>query len=305
VLLLFLDGVGLAPAGPDNPLAVVEMPALRQLLGGPLTSESVQVRHELCLRGIDATLGVPGLPQSATGQSALYTGINAARRLGHHVAAFPGPRLRALLERGSLFRALARRGASATLANAYSPRYEELVRARRLRWPASVWALWAGGGRLRGLGELVRGEAVTWDVIRDHWNAGSTAAPSVSPERAGRDLAALAAAHRLTVFESHLTDLAGHGRFALTAAEALRRIDGLLAGVISSRSADATVVVVSDHGNVEDSSHHRHTRNPVPLLAFGPHAANFRRVRSLTGVAPAVLRILGAGRGHVGWGAPL
>jgi hypothetical protein len=273
------------------------MPSFETLLGGPLTIERVQTRSDLCLRAIDATLGVPGLPQSATGQSSLYTGINTARRLGHHVAAFPGPRLRAHLERGSIFRVLARRGASAVLANAYSPRYEELVRARRLRWPASVWALRAAGGLLRGLAELERGEAVTWDVTRDHWSGSpdGPAVPSVSPERAGRDLSAIAAAHRLTLYETHLTDLAGHGRYGLTAAEALRRIDGLMAGVIASRPADATVVVVSDHGNLEDATHQRHTRNPVPLLAFGAHAANFRRVRRLTGVAPAVLRTAGVG----------
>ena len=300
MLLLFLDGVGLAPSGPANPLSWVPMPSFENLLGGPFTIERVQTRPELCLRPIDATLGVPGLPQSATGQSALYTGINTARRLGHHVAAFPGPRLRAHLERGSIFRVLARRGASAVLANAYSPRYEELVRARRLRWPASVWALRAGGGRLRGLAELERGEAVTWDVTRDHWGGGANetapAAPLVSPEQAGRDLTAIAAAHRLTLYETHLADLAGHGRYGLTAAEALRRIDGLLAGVIASRPADATVVVVSDHGNVEDGTHTLHTRNPVPLLAFGAHAANFRRVRSLTGVAPAVVRTVAPGK---------
>jgi 2,3-bisphosphoglycerate-independent phosphoglycerate mutase len=292
LLLLFFDGIGLAPAGPQNPLAVVPAPGIHDLLGGPLTIEQLQQRPGLCLRALDATLGVPGLPQSATGQTSLYTGVNAARKLGHHVAAFPGPRLRRILERASLFRALQRRGHAFTLANAYAPSYAAQVHRRRLRWPASAWALWAGGGHLRGAAELERGEAVTWDVVGDLWGAERALS---TPEQAGRDLAALAAAHRLTLFESHLTDLAGHGRGPLGPAEALRRIDGLLAGALANLTPDVTLAVVSDHGNFEAGEHRLHTRNPVPLLVFGHHAANFRRVRSITGLVPAVLRVLDPG----------
>lgn len=36
VLFVFLDGVGLASAGPSNPLSQVSMPHLQDLLGGPL-----------------------------------------------------------------------------------------------------------------------------------------------------------------------------------------------------------------------------------------------------------------------------
>ena len=34
-------------------------------------------------------LGIEGLPQSATGQTALFTGINAAQLLGRHLFGFP------------------------------------------------------------------------------------------------------------------------------------------------------------------------------------------------------------------------
>ncbi len=90
ILLLFIDGIGLAPAGVTNPLSVVDMPAVRALLGGPLTLEQVQEREGLVLVPLDATLGVPGLPQSGTGQTALFAGENGAVILGHHVPAFPG-----------------------------------------------------------------------------------------------------------------------------------------------------------------------------------------------------------------------
>ena len=42
----------------------------------------------------------------------------------------------------------------------------------------------------------------------------------------------------------------------------------------------------------QDSSVKTHTLNPVPLLAVGPAATRLDGVRSLTEVAPRLLRIL-------------
>ena len=46
---------------------------------------------------------------------------------------------------------------------------------------------------------------------------------TVAPVEAGAHLAAVAGRHRFTLFETFLTDLAGHGRVALTPAEAIAR----------------------------------------------------------------------------------
>ena len=74
-LLLFVDGVGLAAATDHNPFTAAPAPALRRLLGGPLTAEQRQQSSDpssasLLLTDLDPTLGVDGLPQSATGQTA-------------------------------------------------------------------------------------------------------------------------------------------------------------------------------------------------------------------------------------------
>ena len=57
LIFIFLDGVGLAPAGPYNPLSSAAMPHIRALLGGPLTLEQAQARPALLLRPIDTALG--------------------------------------------------------------------------------------------------------------------------------------------------------------------------------------------------------------------------------------------------------
>jgi hypothetical protein len=294
LLLIFVDGVGLAPEGPGNPLATEPMPALRALLGGAMTAERAQRRDGLLLAPLDATLGVPGLPQSATGQTALFTGVNGAALLGRHATAFPGPRLRQVIAAASLFKRAREAGRSATFANAYAGGVADETRGES-RASVTTWAVRAAGLPLRGLGELARGEAVSWDVCRDRFarRAGIALGP-VAASVAGGHLAALTADHDLTVYESFLTDLAGHRRFGITAREALERIDGLLQGALAGLPAEATLLLTSDHGNVEDATTRLHTRNPVPLLAVGPGAAAFAGLDSLLEVTPAILRTLAA-----------
>ena len=80
-ILLFLDGVGLGDPLDSNPLAHPDhAPFLHRLLGQSLTTGLSVQQPTLLAKPIDAGLGVPGLPQSATGQTSLYTGINAAIR---------------------------------------------------------------------------------------------------------------------------------------------------------------------------------------------------------------------------------
>ncbi len=294
VLFLFVDGVGLAPAGDHNPLATLPTPALRALLGGPLTLEQVGRRGDVLLAPLDAALGVPGLPQSATGQTALFTGRNGAALLGRHVTAYPGPRLRALIDEHSLFKRAVEAGLRATFANPYTPGYLAQVAAGERRPSVTTCAVLAAGLPLRGIDDLHRGAAVTWDVRRDLFGARlPEAPPPVSAREAGGHLAGLLAGHDLVVYETFLTDLAGHGRFGIAVEEAVARVDGLLAGVLAALPAGATLVLSSDHGNLEDASHRLHTHNPVPLLAVGPLAARLAGLRSILELGPALLDLLG------------
>jgi 2,3-bisphosphoglycerate-independent phosphoglycerate mutase len=294
VLLLFVDGIGLAPAGEDNPFSALPAPGLDRLVGGPLTLESAGEGGGRVLVPLDAGLGVPGLPQSATGQTALFTGVNASALLGHHLSAYPGPRLRAVIDEHSLFRRAREAGLAATFANAYTPGYLEVVARGERRPSVTTCAVLAAALPLRSLAELEAGRAVTWDVCRDLFGRrGGVRLPAIGAPEAGRHLAALAADHDLTVFETFLPDLAGHRRFDLTAAEALARLDGLAAGLVDHLDPGVTLVLTSDHGNFEDQRHKLHTENPVPLLARGPAARRFAGLRALTEVTPRILEVLG------------
>ena len=46
---------------------------------------------QVSLLALDAGLGVEGLPQSATGQAVLLTGVNIPAELGYHYGPKPNP----------------------------------------------------------------------------------------------------------------------------------------------------------------------------------------------------------------------
>ena len=260
--------------------------------------EQLRASRSLVLGSLDAALGVEGLPQSATGQTALFSGFNAPLEIGRHVTGLPGPRLKSILDRRNLFEEAAAREWRVTFANAYTGAYLRAVESGSRRVSVTTYCMLRARLRFRDLGDLRRGRAVSWDVCRDLFRtrAGSELA-AVEPREAGHDLAAIANDHDLTIYESFYSDLAGHGRPEADRGEAVRRIDGLLGGVVESLADDVTLVVTSDHGNLEQADGGSHTRAPVPLLALGPAALSFEGATELPEVTP---RILGLLAGEIG-----
>jgi hypothetical protein len=293
VIFVFLDGLGLGPADETNPLWLAPMPNLCRLLGGPLVAGRTVDRPGLLFKGIDALLGIQGLPQSATGQTALFTGVNAAQLLGQHLGAYPsGPLIKVINEHNILKRAT-ERGYRATFANAYTPQYFRLVKERKRRHSATTLSVLAAGLPSRTLEDLRRGEAVYWDITNrylvEHLHL---AVPIIEPEITGQRLARLSRNHDLVLYESFLPDAVGHRKDAEMALEVLDILDRFFAGLLEEVGPTAIVVMSSDHGNLEELPVGVHSTNPVPLLAVGPGAKSFRQAQAITDVAGGIMRVL-------------
>ncbi|MBE9064596.1 alkaline phosphatase family protein [cf. Phormidesmis sp. LEGE 11477] len=303
-LLVFLDGVGLGQASKNNPLcASAATPFLEEYLGQKLlegaSAQSSQTYPNLLLKPIDATLGVEGLPQSATGQTTIYTGRNAPKFLGRHQSGFANGSLRQLIDQYGLFAQVMALGKTATLANAYSPEYFYAIARRKRRYSVCTLLNLSAGLPFRMQYEYDQGEAVSWNIIgavrsaRDAKTLRQTGArKTISPAVAGKRLAQLSRRYHVTLFECYLTDYAGHAQDWDQAVAALQRVDACIAGAIAHRPPNVTLLVTSDHGNVEDLSTKRHTFNQVPLIAIGPHAAAFSQIEDLTGITPQILSLL-------------
>ncbi|MBE9066620.1 alkaline phosphatase family protein [Leptolyngbya cf. ectocarpi LEGE 11479] len=292
-ILVFLDGLGLGPASPHNPLSdPATMPRVQSLCGTPWLSGAHVQRPHFLLKPIDATLGVPGLPQSATGQTTLYTGHNAAKFRGQHQTGFANGSLRQLIEPHGLFKRVLAQGGTATLANLYSPAYFEAIAQRRWRYSVCTLLNMTAGLPFRMQYEYEQGKALFWDITGEIANSRGIAQAPITPELAGNYLATLGNHYSVTLFECYLSDYAGHSQIYNQAISVLQRIDRFLAAVINHLAVDTTLIVVSDHGNVEDLSTKRHTLNAVPLWVVGPAAQDFTQVQDLTGITPTILAAL-------------
>ncbi|MGC1309781.1 MAG: alkaline phosphatase family protein [Phormidesmis sp.] len=292
VLLVFLDGVGLGAAAEHNPLSAKDsLPFLSWFLNQPLLEGAFVNRRGVLLKPIDATLGVAGLPQSATGQTTIYTGRNAPKFLGRHQSGFANGSLRQLIDEHGLFRRAIALNQTATLANAYSPEYFYAIAQRRRRYSVCTLLNMAAGLPFRMQYEYDKGEAVFWNIV----GGGSQQKykrPPISPAVAGERLAQLSGRYGVTLFECYLGDYAGHAQDREQAIAYLQRIDRFLESAIAHLPPKVTLLITSDHGNVEDLLTKRHTFNAVPLLAIGPRAADFIPVKDLTGITPQILSLI-------------
>jgi 2,3-bisphosphoglycerate-independent phosphoglycerate mutase len=251
------------------------------------------------VRPIDATLGVGGLPQSGTGQTTILTGENAPALLGRHFGPYPHSTLRGLLRDRNVFRELALRGQRCAYLNAYPQQYFTYLERHPKMVGAFPTAWQFAGHRLNTVSDLVAGRALSADCTSAGWaRLGYPEVPVISPEEASEAAARMLDESDFVVYEYYFTDHAGHGRAGVTPEDVLTLLDrfiGSLAGKIIA--GGHTLLITSDHGNLEDLSVKTHTTNPVPLIAAGSgHETLTREVDDLTGIRGAILGHFDRGR---------
>ena len=177
VIVVFIDGVGLGEPSLENPFVFTETPFLKKLLrGNPLTRETSGFHNEeATLWALDAQLGVSGLPQSATGQATLFTGINAPRRLGYHLNGFPNQPLRELLAAEGIFASLREKGYRCTFVNAYRPKFFEKLKQGLpgSRYSCSTLVTYYGKLPFYNLDDLKAGKAPVSYTHLDRIEAGT------------------------------------------------------------------------------------------------------------------------------------
>ena len=290
VLMIFVDGLGLGEEEEFNPLVSIPTPGLRSYLeGAPLTRKraGLEGRASLLLP-LDASLGVPGAPQSATGQASLFTGENAAALLGHHLKGFPNQALLNLLQEKGILGRLKGLGLNVTFANAFRPLFFERLSRGIRHFSCTTAANYFAGLPFRTLEDVEAGRALYADITNDYVRAQGYPVTLITPGEAASRLAKLAAAHDFTLFEYFFTDLAAHSGDFAKVRKALTRLDRFLGALPALLPSDSLLVVTSDHGNIEDLRSKEHTGNPVPLLAWGRDRRCLEGLSCITEVSPAL-----------------
>ena len=292
ILLIFIDGIGIGTRGEHNPLDGLESEFFSIFQG-----EEPQLPFDGIMAETDARLGVEGLPQSATGQTAILTGVNAAKLIGRHLHGYPSPRLKQALAEHSIYKKLMALDRTVTFANAYTRSYVDNP-PRFIS--ATTVAAQTAGLQLRLLEDLKAGCAVSHDFTNRFLIERGVEVDSCTPETAGTRLAAIAASHDFTLYEHFITDRIGHAQRGDLAREHLIDLGRFVRAVLEAADLSrVTVILTSDHGNIEDLSTRSHTLNPVATLAFGAaHKQIASRVRSLVDITPAIVDALCSSRDH-------
>lgn len=300
VLLFFIDGLGIGTRGPHNPFDGLDDAA-------PLAvfhDELPVIPFDGVLAPTDACLGVEGRPQSASGQTTILTGINAPAAIGYHKQGFPNQALLDIIREHSIFLQLKRAEIKGiTFANTYTQGFFE----SRPRWiSATTAAVEAAGLRFNTVIDLNAGRAVYQDFTNAMLIARGESVGMRTPDEAGEVLASIVAGNEFTLYEYFITDKIGHAQDH----EAARRILTMLAQFIRSLLSkldltDVTVILTSDHGNIEDLSVRNHTLNKVPTIVWGKHRQSLAaRIRSLTDITPGIVDVLTKGKHTDGQSGP-
>ncbi|MFW5691620.1 MAG: hypothetical protein ACOCXZ_03875 [Chloroflexota bacterium] len=298
ILLIFLDGVGLGADDPAaNPFAAADLPTLRRLAGVArwLNSASAYQDEKLRFMPLDPRLGVPGRPQSGTGQAAIVTGRNVPSIIGRHYGPKPDAATRQILDEGNLFRQVVEAGRSAALLEAYPPRWHRAIDSGKHLPSSYQYATRSAGLRFMDADDLRAGRALSGDWTAEAWRTqlGFPDMPVLTPYEAGRRLVEISRDYDFSFFSHWITDVVGHRGSLEQAVELLTTFDAVMAGVLGEWDPDeGLVIITSDHGNIEDLSHGKHTENDVPGVVIGSQHDAFAGAQTLADLAPRIAGLL-------------
>ncbi|RCK73997.1 MAG: Phosphoglyceromutase [Ignavibacteriae bacterium] len=295
VIMLFLDGVGAGRKNEKiNPFFNTKLPAIRYVLddGIPHIKMREVCKRNLYYRNINATLGIDGLPQSGTGQTSLLCGLNASKIIGKHFGPYPYSTLIDFIREYNIFSSLQRYGFKTFYVNAYPPKYFEYIQRKKLRRTATTLAWTFAGKELNDYRTLQNNESLSSDITGEKWNAlGFPKVKEISPESAGKRLVSFLKEYDFVFYEYFYTDHAGHSQSMDLAVKELQKVDGLISGIVSSLDVNnMTLIITSDHGNIEDLGIKTHTRNPVPLIVYGEMCKYLNtKIKSITQISREII----------------
>lgn len=294
-LFLFLDGVGIGDEDPvSNPFFAVDLENFRRIFGGVPSSKNRFIGNGTgFVQPADALLDVEGFPQSGTGQTALFTGVNAAKAIRMHFGPYPHSGIRPILEEKNIFKVLKSLGADVHFANAFPRQFFDYVESGQRKLSATTLSCMLSGIPLCTADSLRNGDGISADITAGKWQSdlGYPDIEPVDPVEAGKTLRKITDKHDFTMFEYFLTDKAGHDKDMDHAKVVLRNFDGLLGGIMAGGLDGITILISSDHGNIEDLSMKTHTFNPSLIAVAGEGAGFFRnKIDSIMDVTPTVIQ---------------
>ncbi len=311
LILIFIDGIGIGDKNSDNPLYLTKSIYLSHF------KTEFKKRKKIIENGIiyslDASLGIDGIPQSATGQTSAFTGRNAAKILGHHLFGFPSKTLRSLLIKNNLLLKFKQRGLKVKFINAYTNFSDELsqgllqinqdgtistknnkLNIEKYLHKISVTTIIALSIKQRfyGLLDLKDKKTVYHDFTNRYLIERNIDIKEFSPETAAKIILNNSKKYDVILYEYFLTDKIGHKQSLSQAIKIVEEFNLLLDNIVKSLDLNETnVIIFSDHGNFEDLSTKKHTNNDIPFIHIGKNIDTKNEISSIEEIYNYILKV--------------
>lgn len=285
MIFIFIDGFGMGEKdAARNPLVAANTPNLDYIF------------EKFDVVPTDASLGVPGLPQSATGQTSIFTGVNAPMILGRHLNAQPSISLRKVINEDNLFKRLIKAGFKVTNANVYRQEYLDRMNDpadKRYKPSASSVMTMSAGLPFRMVEDYNKGRGIYHDITGKIIVESGYDAEIITPEEAADRLYSISRDYDFTFYEHFMTDIIGHKMDMELAIEEIELLDQFLGRLVGHMDPEnEAILITSDHGNIEDISVKTHTLNKVPTVLMGKIPGGLKdKIHSLLDITPAILEI--------------
>jgi hypothetical protein len=295
--MIFIDGLGIgAEDASVNPLFKYKLRTFNSIFGAtPSLNNPVLQKDDAYIFPVDACMGVEGLPQSGTGQTSIFCGVNAQRELGFHFGPFPHSKLIPIIREKNILKYFSDKGLPVSFVNAYPQLFFDYIAEGKKRISVTSLMCRLNGMKLNNVKDLRTGEALSAEIDNWRWvHKMDYNLPVIKPEIAAKRLLKISSSNSFTLFEFFLTDHLGHGRIQDSFSHIIETLDGFLYSLISEMDRkNMTLIICSDHGNFEDMSVKTHTLNPSFTLSCGFGAADLAgSITRLSDIKDAVTSLI-------------
>ncbi len=254
VIFIFIDGFGIGKRDSKvNPVFKANVPILKNLI----MDKSIPT---------DPCLGVKGLPQSATGQTSIFTGFNAPRILDRHLSGQPTVTLRNLIKKENIVKQLKKRNLKFTNANVYRSTYlAKMLDLSDKRYRPSVTSVMcmAENVPFRTVEDYKNNKGIYHDITGKILAETVNGVKTVTPEKSAENLFIISRNYDFTLYEHFMTDIIGHKADMSMAVCLLEILEAFFRRLFDLCNLKQDIIfITSDHGNIEDISVKTHTMNP-------------------------------------------
>jgi len=292
-IIIFVDGIGIGKLDYDhNPFFKLGFRTFSDIFGQiPHLKNQEQSNDGVYIKGIDACLNVPGIPQSGTGQTSIFCGFNAQKKIGKHFGPFPYSTLIPHLQSNSIFSDFLTKNLNVNFVNAYPKVFFDYLKTGKRRLGVIARMNMENKLRFNRITDLRKGRALSAEINNSIWvKRLEYNLRIIQPKTAAKRLIEISKKNHLTVYEHFLSDHFGHGRQMEHFKYFYDILDQFLFSVISYvKNENIALIICSDHGNLEDLSQKQHTLNPALFITAGKNAKeNFEKISRIDLIKQAV-----------------